>query len=188
LNAHTRIEVDYSKQLRHLTLVEGEALFVVGRDPARPFRVAAGMATIQALGTQFNVYRHEGGATVSVLEGAVQVSSDRQPVRVDAGEEANVGGNGPTLKRSAADIPKAVAWRRRQLVFRDDPLAKVAAEFNRYNRLQIQVEGAAAQAKQLIGVFDADDPRSLMLFLEKDPSLVVERGDDRIVIKTRPPP
>ncbi len=193
LNAGTRVKVDYSKQLRELTLVEGEALFVVGRDPARPFRVSAGAATIQALGTQFNVYRRGSGATVSVLEGAVQVSSDRLPMRLDAGEEAEVAiandaaNDARALKRARPDISKAVAWRQRQLVFRDDPLGEVAAQFNRYNRVKISVEGDAARAKQLVGVFDADDPQSLMLFLAKDPSLTIERDGDRMVIKGAAP-
>jgi transmembrane sensor len=185
LNARTRVEVRFSEHLRLLRLVDGEALFVVGRDPTRPFRVTAGTATIQALGTQFNVYRRGDGATVSVLEGAVQVSSERQPVRLTAGEEANVGSGGRALRRAMADIPKAIAWRQRQLVFRDDALADVAAEFNRYNRVQIRVEGEAARAKQLIGVFAADDPQSLVLFLEKDASLAIERSGDTIFIRRR---
>jgi len=182
LDVRTRVEVRYSQDLRQLKLVEGEALFVVARDPARPFRVSAGAATIQALGTQFNVYRHGDSAAVSVLEGTVRVSSTSQPVILAAGEEANVSGNGRALKRAVPDVPKAMAWRRRQLVFRDDTLESVAEEFNRYNQVQIDVQGDTARAKQLIGVFDADDPQSLLLFLEKDPSLNVKRSKGRIVI------
>lgn len=73
LNTGTRIEVRMSAKARDIRLIEGEALFKVHRDPARPFRVHAQDVVIQALGTQFNVYRRTTGTTVSVLEGRVEV-------------------------------------------------------------------------------------------------------------------
>jgi hypothetical protein len=51
-------------------------------------------------------------------------------------------------------------------VFRNDSLADIAEEFNRYNRtLQMRVEGAEASDRRLSGVFDADAPESLLRFL-----------------------
>jgi ferric-dicitrate binding protein FerR (iron transport regulator) len=56
---------------------------------------------------------------------------------------------------------------------------------NRYNQFpQIRVEGAAAQP-QLMGIFDADDPQSLVLFLKDAEDLVVERRDDAFVVHDR---
>src|SRR5690606_14686343 len=77
LNTDSSLRVEYSPATREVHLVEGEALFVVAKEPARPFRVEAGQTTVQALGTQFNVYRRAGGIEVSVIEGAVRVA-DKQ--------------------------------------------------------------------------------------------------------------
>ena len=56
----------------------------------------------------------------------------------------------------------------------------VAAEFNRYNRTpRLVIEDQVAAQTTLSGVFDADDPESLLLFLSGVPTLSTEnRGDD----------
>jgi transmembrane sensor len=209
LNTQSRVELRFTKNVRLVRLLEGEALFAVEHDPSRPFRVLAGPTVIQAVGTRFNVYRSDSGATVSVVEGVVQISpeapasvsaslpaTDRkstadapaaQPdrARISAGEQARVAPDGEIVKRSLPDIAQVVAWRERRLVFRAEPLEHVAAEFNRYNAVQIHIDGDDLRARQITGVFDADDPRSFIQFLQRDRMLAVEDGDDEISIRPR---
>ena len=207
LNTDSRVEVRYAKRVRAIRLLEGEAMFNVEHDSARPFRVTAGATVIQAIGTRFNVYRSEGGETVSVVEGIVQISPDaaapahRAPssaatasqlqaiepdqARVSAGEQARISLNGAIVKRAVPDLAQVVAWRERRLVFRGDPLEEVAAQFNRYNAVQIHVEGDSLRSRQITGVFDADDPRSLLQFLERDGTLAIEDGSTRITVRLR---
>lgn len=73
LNTDSRVEVRYTESARDLRLIEGEALFSVERDPARPFRVSASTSVIQAIGTQFNVYNRADGTSVAVIEGVVKI-------------------------------------------------------------------------------------------------------------------
>src|SRR5438876_952340 len=55
-------------------LLDGEALFDVVADGARPFRVLIDRSEIRVLGTRFNVYRKPSGdVLVTVLNGAVEV-------------------------------------------------------------------------------------------------------------------
>jgi transmembrane sensor len=76
-----------------------------------------------------------------------------------------------------------VAWQQRRLTFRDDALADIAAEFNRYNRrLQIVVEDELARNKRYGGIFDAEDPESIIAFVSQDTDLSVRKEDGRIVI------
>ncbi|HEU4625440.1 MAG TPA: FecR domain-containing protein [Steroidobacteraceae bacterium] len=209
LNTQSRVEVMYSKTARTIRLLEGEAMFNVEQDAIRPFRVMSGPAVIQAIGTRFNVYRSDAGATVTVVEGVVQISPNTSaasrptvasragepqgaptgvlsgPERLAAGEQARVSPRGEVVKRSVADLTQVVAWRERRLVFRGDSLDDVATEFNRYNTLQIHVEGAAVAAKQITGVFDADDPRSLLQFLERDPALAVIDDGQNVAVRER---
>jgi transmembrane sensor len=197
LNTGSRIKVRLDAHTREIRLLEGEALFQVERDAVRPFRVRAGAATIEALGTLFNVYRRESGTTVSVLEGAVRVVAGEGDSftpgpspggngeeEAGAGEEIEVV-SARRIVKHAADVNQAVAWRQRRLVFRADPLAEVAAQFNRYNSLKIRVEGEAVRARELIGTFDADDPHSLVQFLTAERNLAVERRDGVLVIRAR---
>ena len=219
LNTQSRVEVQFSKGLRVIRLLEGEAMFNVEHDAARPFRVMAGPTVIQAIGTRFNVYRSNAGATVSVVEGVVQISPEAAATgarpgrfdvaqaappapaatlpadalsaqshraRVSAGEQARISVDGEIVTRSVPDLAQIVSWRERRLVFRAERLEDVATQFNRYNVVQIRIEDEALRGKQITGVFDADDPRSFVQFLQRDTTLAVEDGDGEISIRRRP--
>lgn len=187
LNTRTHIEVGFDSNAREIALLDGEALFSVAHDAKRPFRVKVGTAAIQAIGTQFNVYRQAGRTTVSVIEGAVQVSGTESRV-LKAGEQAALSTDGRVAISAAPDIGKAVAWRERRLVFRGESLETVAAEVNRYNStLKISIDDETARRRQMIGVFAADDPESLVQFLEKDASLTVNRNGNTVSIRAAQP-
>ncbi len=189
LNTQSRMAVHYSADAREIELRDGEALFKVARDPRRPFRVRTDRATIQAIGTEFNVHRRPQGTTVSVIEGLVRVFGHDDAggsMDIRAGQEATIAAEGAIVPADVSDPAKAISWLHRRLLFKDDPLSEIAAEFNRYNRtLHIRVEGRAASDKQLTGIFDADDPESLLLFLKDIPDLAIARKDGEAVIKSR---
>lgn len=182
LNTDSRIEVDFSQDARNVRLVRGEALFVVNRDSARPFTVIAGNTKVRVLGTQFNVRRRAEGADVAVVEGAVQVASLDMPQKLVAGEQAKIVNGRITPVPLKKPIEEAVAWRERRLVFHDARLIDIAAEFNRYNRTQVRIEGESARDVLLSGIFDADRPQALMLYAAKNPDFVVEpEGNDWVI-------
>jgi transmembrane sensor len=215
LNTHSRAEVRYSEHTRTVRLVEGEALFTVAHDTARPFFVLTDSARIRAVGTQFDVYRASTTATrVAVVDGVVQVSSPPDatgiaPVaspespppaatqstqRTDRKEEGVVrlaAGDqaeinlGRIVKTAAPNVQRAVAWRARRLMFPGDRVADIAEEFNRYNRIRIRVEGETIRERRMSGVFDADDPSPLVQFLARDPNVAVTKSADEILIRPR---
>lgn len=200
LNTESSVKVKFGNGVRNIQLVAGEASFKVARRVNEPFRVEAGKTLIEAVGTEFNVYRREHDTEVSVLEGAVKVAraDSKTPEKgatvpairgpkLTAGQQAIIEPNGE-VKVKSVDAARATAWRQRRLVFLNDKLADVALEFNRYNRTpQIVVEnGGGAGTQEITGVFDADDPESLIDFLVKDDSLQFDTKTDRIVIRSRP--
>lgn len=186
MNTRSRVRVDFSEKARDVQLLSGEALFKVARNPSRPFKVHAGHVVIQAVGTEFNVYRRERDTTVSVLEGAVLLSDAAARQMLTAGQEAVIAFGRDTVKLARPDTAKATAWRERRLVFRGERLEDVAREFNRYNETpRIKVEGALAREKPLAGIFDADDPESLVQFLAGVENLSTERRPDEVIIRDR---
>jgi transmembrane sensor len=187
LNAHSQLEVRYSRQLREIDLGEGESIFQVAHESGRPFRVRAGTAVVEAVGTRFNVSRRGTEATVSVLEGKVRVGADEAVERalsLAAGQQARIVG-GQIIRDSDADVAQAVAWRERRLVFRDDRLEQVAEEFGRYSPRRIRLEGHAARDQRITGTFDADDPEALILFLEGVEGLSVAREGGNFTVRSR---
>jgi len=182
LNTDSKVKVRYTSSQRDLQLLQGEALFDVGADARRPFVVKAGDVAVTALGTRFNVYRHDLITDISVAQGAVRISAGaRTSARVNAGEQAQVDGGRITI-RGHANIAAALAWRERKLIFEDMPLPAVVKELNRYNRGKVVLVGAVGEGKRVSATFENDDPQSLVDFLKSEWGLQGKlEGEDWIV-------
>lgn len=185
LNTQSSLSIHFTENFRQLNLAKGEAMFEVAEDPSRPFRVTSGTVVVEAIGTQFNIHRLDESVQISVIEGEVSVEpsifmndsgSAGKSVNLTAGEEAQSTRSGSVALIDLPDIEKSTAWRQQRLVFRNDSLATVAAEFNRYNREKIDIERLAV--KKITATFDAHDPESFIAFLERDPTLIVIRADE----------
>lgn len=197
LNTKSKIRSDFSAAARDIYLNEGQALFQVKHDALRPFRVHTKTATIQAIGTQFDVRLYADRTSVAVVEGTVAVISEvdarneskvdapPQPTRVTAGEGATISVAGKISSSAPIDTVVATAWRRQQLIFRDDTLGFIAGEFNRYNSVvRLRVEDGASE-KRFNGVFNAHSPDSFVKFLAEEQDLEFERHGDEVVIRER---
>jgi transmembrane sensor len=201
MNSKSRIRVRYSKAERAVDLLEGQALFHVAKDKARPFFVKADGTRVRAVGTQFDVYERQAGTVVTVLEGEVAVSSpakaDAQPaspnsagqidatslptVLVSAGEQVTVTPK-QAQKSTHANVTAATAWMQRQIVFESATLSEVAEEFNRYNERQLIIEDPDLLTFHVSGVFSSTDPDSLIHFLRERPGVKVTEDGSKVRI------
>jgi transmembrane sensor len=206
LNAQSRVRVEYSSGARDVYLESGQALFVVERDARRPFRVHAGDAIVQAVGTKFDVNRLADRTDVAVIEGVVEVAAAgatngaptqrggspatllerlAERTRLEAGQGVTITAAGVTAP-AALDVGEVSAWRERRLIFKNQALADIVGEFARYNRTpQIRVEGQALRAKQFSGVFYADDLDSFVASLDSEGDIVLERRGAELIIRER---
>lgn len=201
MNTQSELTVTLTNHERSIELLGGEALFSVARDPSRPFVVRSGQATVQALGTQFNVYQRHDEVQVTVLEGRVSVASLGDPapkagpassapaipqsVELNAGDAAEVRPGAPIRKTAKVNTERALAWTERRLIFDSEPLSAVVAEFNRYNVRQLVVQDADIAAQRISAVFDADKPEALVRFLAQNAGIqVVEASASRLLIQS----
>jgi transmembrane sensor len=207
LNTHSRVAVRLTAHAREVRLLRGEALFHVAHDSSRPFLVSTDDAVVQAVGTQFDVYRRDDGTVVAVLEGRVNVTTAvpappasgsaaapvagrgaRRAVAVrslGASQEAQVNNEGSVSIREVNNVSDTVAWRERRLIFREQTLAQIVAEFNRYRATPIRLAGGSVGERMYTGVFDADDADSLLQVLARDPALDVDRSGESIIVRSR---
>ncbi len=102
LNGASRIEVDYTPTARHVRLTEGEAHFIVAKNPERPFFVSAGAVTVRAVGTAFNVRLASEVIEVLVTEGQVKLEPAAPVAAARAGTTAT-----PTPPASASSAGEA---------------------------------------------------------------------------------
>ena len=73
LKEGAEVEVHYSAAQRRLTLLRGEARFIVQKDAGRPFLVDAGGVAVRAVGTAFNVSLLRQTVEVVVTEGQIKL-------------------------------------------------------------------------------------------------------------------
>jgi transmembrane sensor len=188
LNTRTRARALINEQERKVWLDEGEAFFEVQPDPARPFVVAAGGDRITVLGTKFNVRREGGRTQVVVLEGRVRLdradaagSEAKAAPTVITHNDAAVAQSGGVLvmAKTAEQVQQDLSWRQGRLAFDHMTLGEIAAEFNRYNRRQIVVEGDAAELR-LGGSFDAHNVEGFARLMHEGFGLKVDIGGERI--------
>lgn len=198
LNSRSRLRTRFTDRMRAVELLEGEAIFRVSKDPARPFRVRTGVTDIVAVGTAFNVKASDTRTVVTVLEGRVRVNQRDEtdklaaPALKEAGEfELAVGDQlivskaQPAVRVSLPDTQNVTSWTDRRLIFEDTPLASAAAEFARYSSRSIRIQDTEVGERKITGVFDATDPASLAEFLSADESLEVRDEADGWTVRER---
>lgn len=199
MNTQSKLTVHMTDVLRSIDLIDGEALFTVARDGARPFVVASEHATVRALGTQFNVQKRDGQVLVTVLEGRVAVAHtappdsksgaigavNQTPVELGAGDAAEVAAAVPIKTITKVNTESTVAWTERRLIFDDEPLSGVVAEFNRYNARQLMIDDPDLARQRISAVFDADQPDALLRFLEQNAGVVVDTRESVLVIQAK---
>lgn len=142
--------------------LQGEAFFDVVQD-GRRFRIETASATIEVLGTRFNVRARRGvqSTQVTLEEGRVRVTSsaasDAAVVLSEAGQTVHVAMDAePALTTEMADLDRALAWRQRGFVMDDEPIAVILQEVQRAFGVTIHVEGQLNLGDSMSIVYQRD--------------------------------
>lgn len=141
LAPQTRIQVRFAQHQREVRLLQGEALFDVAHNPARPFVVTTGKTQTTVLGTEFNVKRRSDEVQVAVREGKVKVA----PKIVEAdlaeqdGSEILLPGQGVSADLAGdvgdvktVDLASVGSWVDGRRSYEDASLAEIIEDANRY--------------------------------------------------------
>ena len=196
LNTNSLVEVDYSKDVRRLNLLRGEALFHVAKNPSRPFVVQAAREQVTALGTVFMVRRDENKTLIVLLEGKVKVDqvpagNERGAVRpvaqlVPGQQLASLDGSQFALGK--ADLASVASWREGRLSFDDDRLSDVVAEVNRYSVRKLVIGDTMAGDLRISGTFRTGPAdRFAQLLTQSFPvDVVPDKASNDLIVKGRP--
>ena len=167
------VNVRFNAGERHVELVRGDILVDVAKDAQRPFFVDSGQAAIRALGTRFSVRSEDGATILSMLESTVLAQVPQHPaVVVQAGQRTRItdDGVGPLTSIDAASVQDA--WRARQLVVDDLPLAEVLDELARHRPGQLHYDRAQIAGIRVAAVLPLDDTdKALQLLIDNFPQL-----------------
>jgi transmembrane sensor len=164
LNTLSRIAVSFDDTRRVIRLLEGEALFNVVHDAARPFVIEAGAATIVAFGSQFLVSRLAKSVKVLVKDGQVAIRHREwghdAVLRAGANSRTDVSQDAPLQARPVPpiEVTRALVWREGMLSFEDMPLNQAVEQFARYSDLRIILDDPRLNSETVTGLFSANDP------------------------------
>ena len=167
------VNVRFNAGERHVELVRGDILVDVAKDAQRPFIVDSKQAAIRALGTRFTVRSEDGATILSMLESKVLAQVPQHPaVVVQAGQRTRITDDGVGTLQAIDAASVQDAWRARQLVVDDLPLAEVLDELARHRPGQLHYDRAQIAGIRVAAVLPLDDTdKALQLLIDNFPQL-----------------
>jgi transmembrane sensor len=184
------VTTGYGEGARTVEL-EGVAWFDVTHDDARPFRVRAGGAEIEDLGTRFGVTASGDEVRVVVESGSVAlqdtVKRTTRRVTLKAGEAATLRAN-QALPSPSARTESDVAWLRGQLVFDNAPLSRVRDDLRRWYGLELVIPDSSLLSRHVSTQFRPGESSAQVLrVLELALGATIERRGDTAIVRTAKP-
>ncbi|MDE0451457.1 MAG: FecR domain-containing protein [Gammaproteobacteria bacterium] len=205
LNTDSRLEIAFTAEVREVTLLEGEALFTVAKDPVRPFVVNAGSRRITVVGTVFLVRVGATAVEVAVTEGMVALHAttaavvdaapspdspdsiepvhlrERQSLKLPMNEQV------PQLNIktiSDSDLRRKLAWREGLLDFYRTPLTEVVAEVSRHTGMRISILDPELREREFDGLFRVGETELLLQALAVHGDIRLTRvGADTVLLR-----
>jgi transmembrane sensor len=166
MNATTRLQVILDRDVRRVTLGEGQAVFDVAHDPRRPFVIAVGDRDIRVVGTQFDVRRRDGEVSVTVAHGVVEVRPAGGAVgrayRLRAGQRLDHREGAAETTVAAAAPDEVLGWRSGRLIYRDRPLSEVVADLNQHFERPVRIADPSLARILVSGVLVLDDQDAVL--------------------------
>jgi len=173
LNTASAVDVRFNESSRRLRLLKGEIHVASAPDPLagkaappRPLVVGTVDGEVRPVGTRFIVRRNGSDTAVSVLEGAVDISTTRgtdSVLRLPAGQGA-VLSSGGIRRRSGSNA--AADWLNGRLVVAQMPLDEFLAEVGRYRPGVLRCDADIAGLK-VSGSFSVTDTDRTLRVLEQ---------------------
>lgn len=159
LNAASKLIFPFSftGNTREIT-ISGEAYIKVAKDAARPFIVHLPDATIQVLGTEFNVNTYESGhVNVALVSGAVRLKAQQDSLLLHPGFATNYT-QGGDLKEVPFDAEHVLAWRNGLYIFSNTSLASLSAVITRWYGIDVITDTPTAAGHRFSGMMNRNKP------------------------------
>jgi transmembrane sensor len=189
LNAETHLRARLGRRVRAVELADGEAVFDVTHDPARPFEITVGDRDVRVVGTQFDLRRRDGEITLTVRRGTVEVrpagEPEAAPTRVTAGQRLTHHEGAPGSTLLAAEPDAAFAWTEGRLVYSAAPLSEVASDLSRSLGVPVRVADAATGQVRFSGVLALDDKGAVVRRLQAFAPIRAEAQDGGYLLSRR---
>ncbi|WP_374163667.1 FecR family protein [Arcticibacter sp. MXS-1] len=164
--------------------LKGEGYFEVAKDASRPFIVETEEASVEVLGTHFNVraYPTDNAVFATLLEGRVKVDNSRESRLLSPGEQGIASSSDSRISVSAVRVNDAVAWKNGLFVFRDNTVREIMEQVARWYNVDVEYRGDVAR-KTFGGVYSKNkDLDQLLTSMELTKLVHFKREGRRIIV------
>jgi transmembrane sensor len=167
----------------------GEGYFEVTHDAAHPFRVRAGHASAEDIGTAFSVRAYPEDSTVRVVvaEGSVALGAAApgagRGVPLTPGQLGSLakGSGTPTVRR--VNVAAYLGWMDGRLAFDETPLAEVVAQLGRWYDAPFRIADPALASRTLTASFTTEPLADVLAALAPVLDVRFDRVADTIVVR-----
>lgn len=165
LNSNTTLEypAEFKDDTREVIL-NGEAYFDVHADKSHPFNVSTPYFSVTATGTQFNVNAYDPNASVTLVEGKVEVGTPAERISLNPGEHLALR-DGKTMVSTQMDSEKYCGWRDGVIVFDDERLEDICSRLHQIYGVEFEVSPELAD-RTFHMVLRGEDIREILRFFE----------------------
>ncbi|MBV7536600.1 FecR domain-containing protein [Duganella sp. sic0402] len=167
LDTATRADVTLYRDRRRVRLAEGQAVFKVHGDKARPFDVEAGPSRITVVGTKFSVRYLPSGMQVAVMEGKVRVAGAGEVRFLLPGQTIRAGQDGQLSEVTSMPVDAMASWLSGRLSVDNAALSEVLAELARYGDTGLQVHDEAIGRLAVTASVNLRDPQGFARSLSR---------------------
>jgi ferric-dicitrate binding protein FerR (iron transport regulator) len=176
-------------EAREVTL-KGEAFFSVRHTRRHTrFFVLTPTASVEVLGTKFNVSDRKGRTRVVLVEGKVEITDRRRGVRpklvMQPGQLAEVSA-GSAITRRTVKPEVYASWKDNQLTFEDTSLRDIAALLEANYGFTVAFAHPALAERKFNGVFPADDLSLLFEALSTSLGIRITQREKALTFSARP--
>lgn len=187
LNRNTTISYrkDFNKSDRKIVL-DGEAFFDVARNEQKPFIISIKEATVEVLGTSFNIqgYNTTSEVEVVVSTGLVKFSVPnlQKGVTLRAGERGVFTEQTRHLAQHPNEDANFLAWKTRKIVFVESSLRQVVESLNKIYNSHITLTVQVPESCLVTVTFDNQDIEAILNVLKTTLNLTyrIQNGEIEI--------
>jgi transmembrane sensor len=183
-----RYPADFGAASRDVELT-GEAFFEVIHDAAHPFRVRAGHAEAEDIGTAFGVraYPEDSVVRVTVKEGSVSLGASTQGATARAvltpGQLGALARGKTTAVVTRVNVDASLAWMNGRLAFDETPLSEVLAQLGRWYDAPFRLADPSLASRTLTASFSTESLPDVLSALAPVLDVRFERVADTVVVR-----
>ena len=182
LGAQSKVRVWFSDNERHVDLLEGQAFFIVSKNPNKPFIVAAGNTRVRVVGTQFDIRLNSNTTRVAVAEGIVAVSDLNEDINkpqtiLTANQQISENKRRQFTAVQSITPTELEAWRKGRLMYLNANLADVIADLNRYQSPHIVLASERLASLKVTASVSLDQAATLPHLLESSLPIKLQQNE-----------